>query len=245
MVKGASIIGCAVLVGIGAAGEGARLLATPGRAVFQAGSAGRAVVLQGESAVRVEARLGERTRVFVSDKDGVWELSSVGATRWDAKSWDPASLWLAVLLRGADPKATGVRTANGVLAGMDEQRLGMAAIPRLDVRIDARGVSGYTVANIAVTRTEIGPLPDLAGDAFVVKGKKEGALSKLAQLTEGLRGGQQGEATSTAAARGVTEEERKLGSTYDFAAVEAIEKRTVSGRDVDDFIRSGNLGGGK
>lgn len=244
MLTRISIIGCALLVGVGAVGESARLLATPGRAVLKAGSAGQAVVLQGETAVRIEARLGERERVFVSDKDGVWELSSVGATRWDAKEWEAANLWLAVLLRGVDPKASGVRAANGILAGVEEKKLGKVVMPRLETRRDSRGVSGYVVGGLTVTRTEVGPLPALAADAFVVKGKKEGGLSKLAQLTEGLTGGQKGEASSTAAARGVTEEEHKLGSTYDFAAVEAIEKRATAEKDVDEFIRSGRLGGG-
>ncbi|MGV8040051.1 MAG: hypothetical protein AB2L07_08235 [Thermoanaerobaculaceae bacterium] len=244
MLTRISSIGCALLLGVGAVGESVRLLATPGRGVFKAGSAGQAVVLQGESAIRIEARLGERTRVFVSDRDGVWELSSVGATRWDAKDWEAANLWLAVLLRGVDPKASGVRAANGILAGMDEKKLGKATLPRLEVQRDARGVSAYVVGGVTVTRAEVGPLPALAADAFVVKGKKEGGLSKLAQLTEGLTGGQKGEASSTAAARGVTEEERKLGSTYDFAAVEAIEKRATADKDVDEFVRSGKLGGG-
>lgn len=244
MLTRVSIFGCALLLAVGAAGESARLLATPGRAVFRAGGAGQAVVLQGEAAVRIEARLGERARLFVSDKDGVWELSSVGATRWDAKDWDATNLWLAVLLHGVDPKATGVRAAGGVLAGMHGRRLGKAAIPPLEVRRDARGVAGYVVAGTTVTRMEVGPLPALAADAFVVKDKKEGGLARLARLTEGLTGGRQGEATSTAAARGVTEEERKLGSTYDFAAVERIERRGVPEQEVDEFVRLGGLGGG-
>jgi hypothetical protein len=203
------------------------------------------VVLQGESAVRIEAQVGTRSRVFVSDKDGVWELSPVGATRWDAKDWEAGTLWLAVLLRGVDAKAKGVRVANGVLAGMDEHRLGKAVLPRIEVQRDTKGVSGYAVGGVTVRRTEVGPLPALATDAFAVTGKKEKGLAGLARMTEGLTGGKKGEASSTAAARGVTEEEKKLGTTYDFAAIEGVEARTTAEKDVDEFIRAGKLGGGR
>lgn len=234
------------LLGLGVGvGEAARLLVMPGRAVFSAGPTGRAVVLQAEAATRVEATLGERKRVFVTDKDGVWELSPVGATRWDEKSWEPDTLWLAVLLRGIDPKAGGVRAANGVLAGMDEKKVGTAVLPGLEALRDGKGVTALVAGGVKVTRTEIGPLPALAADAFVVTGKKEKGLSSLARLTEGLTGGQKGSASSTAAARGVTDEEKKLGATYDFAAVESIEARSLSEKDVDDFIRAGKLGGGQ
>lgn len=239
------ILGATLLAGAGAGAEAARLLPVSGRAVFEAGSTGRAVVLQGENAVRIEAQMGTRSRVFVSDKDGVWELSPVGATRWDAKDWEAATLWLAVLLRGVDPKASGVRVAKGVLAGLDEHRLGRVVLPRLEVERDARGVSGYSVGGVTVRRTEIGPLPALAADAFAVSGKKERGLAGLARLTEGLTGGKKGEASSTAAARGVTEEERKLGATYDFEAVERVEARATADRDVDEFLRAGKLGGGR
>ncbi|HNX49244.1 MAG TPA: hypothetical protein PLS53_08995 [Thermoanaerobaculaceae bacterium] len=236
----------AVLLGVGAGvGEAARLLVMPGRAVFSAGLAGRAVVLQAEAATRVEAMVGERTRVFVTDKDGVWELSAVGATRWDEKNWEAGTLWLATLLRGIDPKAGGVRTAGGVLAGMDERKVGKVTLPSLETQRDPRGVTALTVGGVNVTRTAVGPLPALAAEAFVVTGKKEKGLATLARLTEGLTGGQKGSAGSTAAARGVTAEEKKLGTTYDFASVEKVEAMSVSEKEVDDFIRSGNLGGGQ
>ena len=136
------VLWMAVMLGVGVGvGEAARLLVTPGRAVFSAGPAGRAVVLQAEAATRVEATVGERKRVFVTDKDGVWELSSVGATRWDEKSWEAGALWLAALLRGIDPKAGGVRAANGVLAGMDEKKVGQATLPRLETQRDGKGVT--------------------------------------------------------------------------------------------------------
>lgn len=203
------------------------------------------MVLQGEAATRVEATVGERTRVFVTDKGGVWELSAVGATRWDEKNWEPGTLWLAALLRGIDPRAGGVRSANGVLAAMDEKKMGKATLPGLETQRDGKGVTALTVSGVRVTRGEVGPLPALAADAFVVTGKKEKGLATLARLTDGLTGGQKGSAGSTAAARGVTDEEKKLGGTYDFASVERIEATSVSDPDVDDFIRAGKLGGGR
>ena len=45
---------------------------------------------------------------------------------------------------------------------------------------------------MSVTRIEVGPLPALAADTFVVTGKKEKGLASLARLTEGLTGGQKG-----------------------------------------------------
>jgi hypothetical protein len=105
-------------------------------------------------------------------------------------------------------------------------------------------VVGYTVGDVEVKRTESGPLPQLAADAFSVPKKQRSGLAKLADATAGLFASDKPTVSSTAGARGVTEEEKKLGSTYNFAAVEKVEKLTVDQADVDKFIRAGKLGGG-
>ncbi len=224
--------------------EAARLLANPGRAVYAGPAQGKAVVLQAEDAARVEVTAGGKTSVFVADADGVWAITSIGGVAWQERRWAQGDTWVLALLVALDPKAQGVRTERGLPRSYQPQSEGKVQIPAVEYRRDSKGVVGYTVGGVEVKRTESGPLPPLAADAFAVPKKQRSGLARLAEATAGLFASDKPVVSSTAGARGVTEEEKKLGSTYNFAAVEKVEKTTVDQADVDAFIRAGKLGGG-
>lgn len=222
----------------------ARLLVVPGRAVFAGPGGSKAVVLQAESAARVEVTSGGKTSVFVADADGVWAITSVGGVGWQERRWQEADAWLLAVLVALDPKASGVRSERGVVKGYQPPAGARTPLGAVEYRSDSRGVVSYTVAGTVVRRSEVGPLPQLAADAFAVPKKQKGGLARLADATAGLAASDAPKVSSTAGARGVTEEEKKLGKGYDFAAVEKVEKIAVSPADVDAFIRAGKLGGG-
>jgi hypothetical protein len=222
----------------------ARLLATTGRAVFAGPAEGKAVVLQAEAATRIEVTAGGKTSVFVADSEGVWAITSVGGVAWQERRWPQGDAWVLALLVALDPKAQGVRTEHGLPTRYEPPPGAKVQIPAVAYRRDSKGVVGYAVGDIQVKRTESGPLPQLAADAFAVPKKQRTGLAKLADATAGLFASDKPNVSSTAGARGVTEEEKKLGSGYDFAAVEKVEKTTVDRADVEKFIRDGKLGGG-
>jgi hypothetical protein len=222
----------------------ARLLTATGRAVYAGPGQGKAVVLQAEAGTRVEVTAGGKTTVFVADGEGVWAITSVGSVAWQERRWQPGDAWVLALLVAIDPKAQGVRADHGLPKSYEPPPGAKVKIPAVEYRRDSKGIAGYTVGEVQVTRTESGPLPQLAADAFAVPKKQRSGLAKLADATVGLVASDSPAVSSTAGARGVTEEEKKVGSGYDFAAVEKVEKITVSPADVDKFIRAGKLGGG-
>jgi hypothetical protein len=232
------------LLGLAAAeARAARLLATPGRSVF-AGVGGKAVVLQAEGATRVEVTAGGKTSVFVADDEGVWAITGVGGVAWQERRWQQGDAWVLALLVALDPKAQGVRTERGLPTRYQPQSGSKVQIPAVEYRRDAKGIVSYTAGAIQVKRTESGPLPQLAADAFAVPRKQRSGLGKLADAAAGLFASDKPNVSSTAGARGVTEEEKKLGTSYNFVAVEKVEKITVDQAEVDKFIRAGKLGGG-
>lgn len=222
----------------------ARLLVTTGRAVFAGAGQAKAVVLQGEAATRVEVTADGKTSVFVADDEGVWAITSVGGAAWQERRWQQGDAWVLALLVALDPKAQGVRTERGLPTRYEPQSGSKVQIPAVEYHRDSKGIVSYTAGTIQVKRTESGPLPQLAADAFAVPKKQRSGLAKLADATAGLFASDKPNVSSTAGARGVTEEEKKLGSSYNFAAVEKVEKTSVDRADVDRFIREGKLGGG-
>jgi len=222
----------------------ARLLASPGRAVYAGPARGRAVVLQAEGAARVEVTAGGKTSVFVADDEGVWAITSVGSVAWQERRWRQEDGWVLALLVALDPKVQGVRSERGVAKRYQPQRGAKVEVPAVEYTRDEKGVVGYTVGGVEVKRTEVGPLPQLGADAFNVPKKKRSGLAGLADATAGLFASDKPTVSSTAGARGVSEEEKKLGRGYDFAAVEKVEKLSVDQADVTKFIRAGKLGGG-
>lgn len=239
-----SVLVLALLYLAAADAGAARLLAKTGRAVYTGPAQGKAVVLQAEAATRVEVTAGGKSSVFVADGDGVWAITSVGGVAWQERRWSQGDAWVLALLVALDPKAEGVRTERGLPRSYQPQSGSKVQIPAVEYRRDSKGVVGYTVGAVEVRRTESGPLPQLTADAFAVPKKQRSGLAKLADATAGLFASDKPAVSSTAGARGVTEEEKKLGSSYNFAAVEKVEKVTVEQGDVDNFIRAGKLGGG-
>jgi hypothetical protein len=233
------------LLGLAAAEvQAARLLVTTGRAVYTGPDQGKAVVLQAEAATRVEVWAGGKTSVFIADGEGVWAITGVGGVAWQERRWQQGDAWVLALLVALDPKGRGVRTEGGLPTSYQPPADAKVQIPAVVYRRDSKGVVGYTAGDVQVKRTESGPLPQLAADAFAVPKKQRTGLARLADATAGLFASDKPTVSSTAGARGVTEEEKKLGSSYDFAAVEKVEKTTVDPADVDKFIRDGKLGGG-
>jgi hypothetical protein len=234
----------AVVVALAAAAsEAAQLLVSPGRAVFTLEDE-KVVVYQAEAATRVEATVSGKKRVFVADADGVWSVSSVGSVPWRETRWSEDDEWIAALLVVLDRQATGVRSEKGIATAYEPVASFKPKLSRVDYRRDSKGVSGYTVAGVEVRRTEVGPLTGLAPDAFATPNRQRSGLAKLADATKGLVASDQPKVSSTAGARGVSEEEKKLGNTYNFAAVEKVERTRVDDAEVDAFIRTGKLGGG-
>ncbi|HVN31087.1 MAG TPA: hypothetical protein VMT45_03795 [Thermoanaerobaculaceae bacterium] len=222
----------------------AHLLTTTGRAVFAGPDQGKAVVLQAEAGTRVEITAGGKTSIFVADREGVWAITGVGGVAWQERRWQQGDAWVLALLVALDPKAQGVRTESGLPTSYQPPSGAKVQIPAVVYRRDSKGIAGYTVGDLQVKRTESGPLPQLSADAFAVPKKQRSGLARLADATAGLFASDKPAVSSTAGARGVTEEEKKLGSSYNFAAVEKVEKITVDAADVDRFIRAGKLGGG-
>jgi hypothetical protein len=239
-----SVVVLAFLGLAAAEARAARLLVTPGRAVFTGPAQNKAVVLQAEGATRVEVTAGGKTSVFVADSEGVWAITSVGGVAWQERRWQQGDAWVLALLVALDPKAQGVRTERGLPKSYQPQSGSKVKIPAVAYRSDSKGVVGYTVGELEVKRTEAGPLPQLAADAFAVPKKQRTGLAKLADATAGLFASDKPAVSSTAGARGVTDEEKKLGTSYNFVAVEKVEKITVDQAEVDKFIRAGKLGGG-
>jgi hypothetical protein len=232
------------LIVASAEAHAAHLLATTGRAVYTGPDQAKAVVLQADAGTRIEVTAGGKTSVFVADGDGVWAITGVGGVAWQERRWQHGDAWVLALLVALDPKAQGVRTERGLPTSYQPPSGAKVQIPAVVYRRDSKGISAYTVGEIQVRRTESGPLPQLAADAFAVPKKQRTGLAKLAEATAGLFAADKPAVSSTAGARGVTEEEKKLGSGYNFAAVEKVETITVDAADVDRFIRAGKLGGG-
>jgi hypothetical protein len=234
----AAALACAAV-----AGEAAQLLVNPGCAVFSY-EGDKVVIYQAEAATRVEATVGGKKRVFVANSDGLWSVSSVGSVPWRETRWSPDDEWVAALLVVLDRQATGVRSEKGIATAYEPVASFKPKLERVDYRRDAKGVSGYTVGGVEVHRTEIGALPGLPPDAFATPNRQRSGLAKLADATKGLVASDQPKVSSTAGARGVSEEEKKLGNSYNFAAVEKVERTRVDEVEVDAFIRAGKLGGG-
>src|SRR4030042_3907935 len=147
----------------------ARLLATTGRAVFAGPDQGKAVVLQAEAATRVEVTAGGKASVFVTDDEGVWAITGVGGVAWQERRWQQGDAWVLALLVALDPKAQGVRTERGLPTRYQPQSGSKVQIPAVEYRRDAKGIVSYTARAIQGKRTESGPLPQLAADAFAVR----------------------------------------------------------------------------
>lgn len=238
----AALLALGLLV-VASVAQAGRVLPATGRAVYQVGSE-KAVVLQAEGAARLEYSAAGKTRVFIADLKGMWEVSQVGAVPWRDQSWGDRNAWVTVLLQLLDPASKGIQPAKGVAAAVSATKLKTVTVPAVTLGADARGVSGFTVGSVAVRRTEAGPLPGLAADTFKLPKKQSSGLAALLKASDGATGGQDKGVSATAGARGVTTAEKQLGSSYSFEAVERIEATTINDAEVDAFIRAGKLGGG-
>jgi hypothetical protein len=206
---------------------------------------GTVTVLTSATAGRAEWKTNEKStpEVFIGTGGKIWMRATGGDVDVATLSATMAPRDVAQALLVSFGPNTQAQSKDGKVSSF------AYAGSKATYAYDEKGASKITIKSgdvtYVVTRTAIGPTSASASN-FTVR-PRQGAASRLAQMSGGLLGPTDTSVAATAGGRGVGTKGLKLSDGGDYDAVEDIEDRDAKwsarlDKELEDFQKSGKVG---